>query len=180
MGSVRVRQETGTLYFDFRYQGIRCREQTLLKDTAANRRRMTQVMEKIEAEITLGTFNYRGYFPNSPMVDRIEAIAGRSASTDAPPRFETFAEDLFEEFRVAWKASYAGNVRVTLRAHLIPHFGHLGVDRISKADILKFRASLAKVTSRNKKPLSNDRINHIMTPLRMILRSCLEISCVTP
>lgn len=61
-----MRPQSGTLYFDFRYRGTRCREQTLLKDTAANRRKMVQVLEKIVAEITLGAFNYRGYFPQQP------------------------------------------------------------------------------------------------------------------
>ena len=35
MGSINVR--SGCLYVDFRYQGKRCREQTLLTDTPANR-----------------------------------------------------------------------------------------------------------------------------------------------
>ncbi|WP_373510944.1 Arm DNA-binding domain-containing protein [Thiocapsa sp.] len=174
MGSVRVRPQSGTLYFDFRYRGTRCREQTLLKDTAANRRKMAQVLEKIEAEITLGTFNYRGYFPNSPTADRFDAMARGAVPTDAVPDFETFSEDWFDECRVGWKTSYAENVSITLKAHLVPHFGKLGVNRVSKADILKFRASLAKVTSRSKKPLSSDRINHIMTPLRMILREAAD------
>src|SRR5690606_40889134 len=40
---------------------------------------------------------------------------------------------------------------------------------ITKAEILTFRSSLAKVTNRSGKTLSATRINHIMTPLRMIL-----------
>ena len=33
MANVRVRPETGCLYFDFQYRGIRCRELTALTDT---------------------------------------------------------------------------------------------------------------------------------------------------
>jgi hypothetical protein len=144
MGSVRSRSETGTLYLDFRYQGTRCREQTLLKDTAANRRKMEQVLEKIEAEITLGIFNYRGYFPNSPTADRFEAMARGALPTDAVPKFETFAEYWFEECRIGWKTSYAENVRITLRVRLVPQFGKLGVNCLSKGDILEFRVSRSK------------------------------------
>lgn len=35
MDSIRARGENGCLFFDFRYLGFRCHEQTLLKDTAA-------------------------------------------------------------------------------------------------------------------------------------------------
>lgn len=174
MGSVRCRSQTGTLFFDFRFKGERCREQTVLKDTVANRRRMQQAMEKIDAQITLGTFDYRAWFPNSPMADKFEAMAKGVTLEEAVPSFADFAEEWYAECRVAWKASYAATVRITLDAHLIPHFGKLGVNRLAKADILKFRASLAKDSPRNRKALSNDRINHIMTPLRQILREAAD------
>jgi integrase len=75
MASIRCRRQTGTLFFDFRYNGERCREQTLLKDTPANRRKMQNALRRLEAEITLGTFDYRAWFPNSPMADKFEAMA---------------------------------------------------------------------------------------------------------
>ncbi len=65
MGKVRVRKETGKLQFDFFYQGVRCREQTLLDDTPENWKRMEAFMEKIDREIKAGTFSYETYFPNS-------------------------------------------------------------------------------------------------------------------
>ncbi|EQD64258.1 hypothetical protein B1B_06640, partial [mine drainage metagenome] len=48
MGNVRVRPETGRLYFDFHFQGVRCREHAVLPDTPANRRRMEKALERIE------------------------------------------------------------------------------------------------------------------------------------
>ena len=66
MGNVSVRKETGKLYFDFRYQGQRCREQTLLENTPENIRKMQAMLKRIDAEITLGTFDYARYFPTSP------------------------------------------------------------------------------------------------------------------
>ena len=65
MAKVRVRKETGTLYLDFFHQGVRCREQTALEDTPANRRKVAKVLEKIEAEIKLGIFDYARYFPTT-------------------------------------------------------------------------------------------------------------------
>jgi len=170
MGSIRAR-ESGFLYFDFRYQNSRCREYTKLKDTPANRRKMQKVLDRIEAEITLGTFEYKKYFPNSPNAARFEAMA-RGADAMARqgiPKFEEFAWEWFEVTKIRWKYSMAYTVRCTLRKYLIPYFGHLYVSQISRADILKFRAGLAS-TEGGRKRISNDRINHIMTPLRQILK----------
>lgn len=61
MGSIRSRD--GKLFFDFHYQQVRCREQTMLKDTKLNRSRLEKVMEEIESAIRLGRFVYRDYFP---------------------------------------------------------------------------------------------------------------------
>ncbi len=55
MASINIRN--GRLVIDFRFKGIRCREQTLLEDTARNRGTLQKLINKIEAEITLGTFN---------------------------------------------------------------------------------------------------------------------------
>lgn len=66
MGSIRVRESTQKLFFDFHYQGKRCREQTALENTASNRKKLESILKRIEAEITLGTFEYHHYFPNSP------------------------------------------------------------------------------------------------------------------
>ena len=72
--------------------------------------------------------------------------------------------------RVQWRRSHYDTVRLTLRKYLIPRFGEQEVGRITKADILDFRSSLAKVPGRKgQASLSAERINHIMTPLRMIL-----------
>ena len=63
MGAIRARSKL--LFFDFRYQGVRCREQTKLADTPANRKRAVALLERMEAEILQGTFNYAAYFPHS-------------------------------------------------------------------------------------------------------------------
>lgn len=54
MGSINVR--SGKLLLDFRFKGERCREQTKLIDSPANKKRAKQILDRIEAEITLGTF----------------------------------------------------------------------------------------------------------------------------
>lgn len=172
MGSVRTRQGTGKLYFDFRYRGQRYREQTALDDTLVNRRKMHQILARLEAEITLGTFRYDAYFPNSSNVDK--AGAHEQDRSEMSPLFGPFAEDWLRSMKVQWRQSHFGTVELTLRNYLIPEFGDKPLSRIGKADLLAFRSALADIPGKSGKGLSAERINHIMTPLRMILGEASE------
>jgi integrase len=64
MGGVRARQVNGLLFFDFRCEGERCREQTLLPDTPPNRKKVEWALQSIEAKIKAGTFDYAASCPN--------------------------------------------------------------------------------------------------------------------
>lgn len=181
MGNVSVRKETGKLYFDFRYHGQRCREQTLLENTPENIRKMQAMLKRIDAEITLGTFDYARYFPASPNVRRFQQVrdvnpqnTNGSNVSDDTPTVDDFAREWFEENQIRWKRSYRYMIRSTLDGHLLPVFGQKKVSSITKGEVLKFRSTLAKVSNGNKEGLSPDRINHIMTPLRMILADAAD------
>lgn len=171
MGKIVERPETGKLFFDFRYEGKRCREQTTLDSTPANRKKLESILKKIEAEITLGTFEYHRYFPNSSKAQEFtkQAKVQRAREAQDTPLFEAFSTDWLDEMRIQWRRSYISTMEGTLKNYLNPHFGKKEVGRITKKGILEFRASLAKVTTRSGKHLSASRINRIMTPLRMIL-----------
>lgn len=177
MGSIRVRKETGLLMFDFRYEGRRCREQTLLKDSAENRKKMEKVLQRIEAEMTLGIFEYGKYFPNSPMAKVVAPSPPPEVANEVrqpeTPTFKKFADEWYEENAVRWKASYRKTVKTNLNRHLLPVFGEKEVGRFTKAEILKFRAALAKV-EHGTKVISPDRVNHIMTTMRMILAEAAD------
>jgi len=183
MGKVRARPETGKLYFDFFYRGVRCREQTDLMDTPANRKTVDKVMKRIDADIRSGAFNYAAYFPNSSQAN----VLGNSAPSDsrptAPSNFQTAAETRmpaphFEEFSAKWlsenEVRWRRNTR-TLRAdmvrvHLLPAFADRIVTGISRADLLEFRAELAKKPgTRTDSTLSPKTINEVMSVLLTIL-----------
>ncbi len=173
MGKIRVRRESNCLFFDFRYRNRRCREQTALKDTPANRKRLERILKRIEAEITLGTFDYAAYFPNSRMVavfeelDRQHPVTASSSATT--PRFEEFARRWLEEMKIQWRSTHYRTQKMTVEKYLLPAFGDKVLSQITKADILDFRSSLAGVPGKKGGNLSASRINHIMSPLRMIL-----------
>ncbi len=144
--------------------------------------------------MSLGTFDYVKFFPGSkqlakfeetPMATSVKAVAAAVAGTiypvandgvlDATPLFRDFAETWFAEKSVEWRQSYKEQIRQDLDRTLIPRFGDKVVGRITKAEVLSFRADLAKVQARGKKTiLSNQRINKLIAPVRMILNEAAD------
>lgn len=47
MASIQVRKGTGCLIIEFYYQGIRCREQTALPGSVANRRKIQKLITRV-------------------------------------------------------------------------------------------------------------------------------------
>lgn len=177
MASIRTRAGSASLMLDFSYKGIRCREQTALPDTAANRKKLQQLLSRIEAEITLGSFEYRRYFPDSKNADKLDKqlkYERQFTRMGDCPYFEVFIEDWFDEMRVTWRDSYAATVRVILDGRIKPYFNDKKVDQISKADLLQFRASLGKVRRENGKALSADYINRHLKIIQMALREAAD------
>ncbi|AVH49672.1 Arm DNA-binding domain-containing protein [Acinetobacter sp. SWBY1] len=171
-----IQERYGKLVVDFRYQGVRCRETTNLEDTAQNRKLLKKRLEQLEAEITLGTFEYAKYFPKSKRVAQFSEIQQRKAVlSSSTPLFKDFAHIWFDEKKIEWRSSYQEKVLIILNNYLIPVLGHQCLDQIKKPDLLEFRSSLGKVNYGLKQAsLKASRINQIMTPLRMILNEAAE------
>lgn len=177
-----VRAKNGSLFFDFRYQGARCREYTKLVDTPANRKRMQKVLDKIEQAIDAGTFDYATFFPGSKLAAKVAIDNGThhtysmpathdvEAGTPSTPLFRTFIETWYDASLPAWRRSHAATVRSTLDRHLKRYFGDMAVGAISKADILSFRAEITKRKGRGgNETLSAKTINRILQLLSQAL-----------
>ena len=192
MAKVVARKETGRLLIDFTYRGVRCREQTALLDTNANRKRLDSVVQRLLAAQNDGTFQYDSFFPGSAMVARFKsadvpvAVSRPSGATvddtresirnAATPTFRTFADQWMRDHEVEWRRSHIKVLRSTIDGHLLPHFADMHVGSIAKADILAFRTKLATLPGRGGKPgLSNKRINGILAPLRQMLNEAAEV-----
>jgi integrase len=186
MGSVRARRENGLLFLDFRYQGQRCREQTMLSDTPGNRKRLEKALHAIEQEIANAAFDYEQRFPGSRRAVRPVAAAAASATgspaapevappAPATPAFRSFADSWLTNHTVEWRRSHVRVLRSTIDGHLVPYFGDKPLGQIGKADILAFRNKLAEVPGRAAKGLSAKRINGILAPLRQMLAEAAEL-----
>jgi len=174
MSSVRLLKRKGTLFFDFRVRGVRCREYTALADSEANRKRLKKVLDRIEADIATGTFDYRRFFPESNLASQFD-VPGRAtpaidkATSEIFP-FRVFVKEWYGQHEIEWKRSYRKTVQGALDQHLIPRFGEIDVGQITKEEILNFRSALGKLPGRkNKNGLSAQRINHVIRVLRRVL-----------
>ena len=175
MASIRARH--GVLVVDFRYHNIRCREKTNLTDTPANRKALAKIVEKMEAEITLGIFDYAAYFPKSDKIEQMKQLDDRvETCVSRKPMFGQFSQTWFDEKQVEWRPSYQQKMRIMLDNYLLAYFKTKPLHTIRKSDLLDFRSSLAKVRygKDNQTSLSVARINQIMIPLRMILQEASD------
>lgn len=189
MASVRARADTGQLFFDFRFKGVRCREQTCLEDNKTNRSKMEKILLKIEEDIEADRFDYRRYFPNSKNADKFgdpttvlskvaletQKAFARSPSVGNTPLFSEFVEQWFNEFSVGWRRTYISTVRQIVDTRLIPQFGQSRVSDIHREDILSFRSTLGKEPGRKQdSKLSPRRINAIVLVLTQVLNEAAD------
>ena len=156
------------------------REYTKLLDTKINRARVRKLLKKIEAEIIVGSFEYGKYFPNSKLRAKFDLVDKRKHQSQAyfnapdSPKFEEFSQTWLAEMKVEWSKGHYEDVEGVLNKYLIPTFGNKKISAINKGQILQFRSILAKVPGRKGSFLSPSRINHIMTPLRVLLNEAAD------
>src|SRR5690554_5649949 len=183
MASVRVREETNTLFLDFYYLGKRCREQTTLSNTATNKKRLEKLLETMEAKMLLGEFRYSEFFPGSRNAAKFEDSSVEETNTSSTsktgmstvPTFKAFAEQWFEENRVAWRNSHIRNLESLLDGALYPAFGRKKLNNITKADLLNFRAEQAKKPGRGgNRTISAKTLNNQMGVLKNIMEEAAE------
>lgn len=174
MSTINIRH--GKLVVDFRYLNIRCRETTNLANTSENRKKLKEVLARMDAELLLGTFDYGKYFPKSTKAQRFAELSNRiHVIRDGKSSFQEFAETWYAEKEVEWRPSQQQKIRQILNQHLLPVFGNQAIHLITKSDLLAFRSSLTKVRyGKAGKSLSASRINQIMVPLRMILNEAAD------
>ena len=170
MASINVRKETGKLYLDFRFRNIRCREQTELTDTPVNRKKLQKALDRIEAEILLGQFDYEAMFPNSKTLKKLRATAhALDASHGMMPAMDKFTELWLSESRVQWRKTHTTSVIQIIENRIIPFFGDIAVNQITKQQVLAFRTHVCNLKKKSGESLAPSTINRHMKILRAIL-----------
>ncbi len=129
----------------------------------------------MNAEIALGTFQYRDYFPESKKVTLFEQLQRDKYPDHLYPFFNDFAQQWYDRQKGNWKPSYQRTVKNTLDRYLIPHFGNTLVSEVTLAQVEYFRQSLQAARKPNGAPtLTNKRINGILWPLIAIISLAAE------
>lgn len=176
-----VNAKNGKLYLDFRYQGKRRKEYTLLENTQINRKRLSKVAAKIEVAIKTGTFVYEDFFPehqNNISVNQrnvYPTMQTQSVVLMETPSIRSFFEQWREEMSPTWRKTYIDTINMTFNCHVFPFFGQeKKVGDITKEQIHAFRAHLAKAHPKSNRILSPSTVNRALKLLRMMLNEAAD------
>ena len=165
MAQLRIRPN-GRIQFDFHLYGQRFREGTKMMSTPKNLNKAKTQLKKMNAEIDLGTFQYRDYFPSSKKINLFEELQRGKHPDRFYPFFDTFANEWFDRQKSKWKNSYQNTVRLNLEGYLIPTFGNTLINELTLAHVEYYRQALMELTKPDgTRKLSNRRINNIFWPL---------------
>lgn len=183
MASVRA-LPSKMLFVDFKYLGERFRETSLLPDTSANKKAMTQMAKRLEAEITIGTFSYEKYFPQSKHLEKVRLLELRHSQgrgTDSVPTFNEHLKYWLAEHQIEWRASYRVTVNSLVNKHISPELGKYPLDAITREVLVSFRSNLSDYTTPSGKSLSSVTINRVMTMSKAIIEDgCIRYKLTSP
>ena len=154
------------IYADFRYLGHRFREPLFIKNNITNLSKAQKAIKHIKEEINTHCFDFKKHFPHSRNLKTTKdlELINSIQHIYAPP-FASFALLWFKEKKIEWKNTHQDAIQAIINNILIPHFKEIFIHKIGEAEILAFRN---QITTTN---IKASRINHIMAPLRMIIKT---------
>jgi len=137
----------------FTYNRSRCRETLKIPPTPANLRYANRIRESALRDIQLGTFDYAKHFPNSKASIKYSTRKGLHI---------TIATALKEWLKVAQQKCQGSTMRgyaSSVHYYLIPRFGHMPLETLSRQEVEEWLDSLE---------ISNKRKNNTLIPLRQV------------
>lgn len=166
------------LYVDLRPNGIRVQRSSGLDDTPKNRNILREWVDRQQARIQDGTFEFAKAFPNAPEKEKAThaALEGRAYKHDSN-------KILFVDYCDIWvnknlKAFTPGKKRDYENAiypWIKPFFADKTFNQITGVTIKDFIKTLNhKRGDRKGKPLSKSRVNNILIVLRAIWYDAIE------
>ncbi|WP_028117863.1 site-specific integrase [Ferrimonas senticii] len=169
MANIRVRPN-GIIQYDLHIYGQRFRETSKLPATPNNLKKCKAVLKQINAQIALGTFSYRDFFPKSKKIAKFEALERQRNPEGRMPYFDSYAREWFQRQLPRWQDTYARTVEINLDKYLFPRFGNTIIDEITLVDLERFRQTLTEQTKANGTPaLAPARINNIVGQLISVM-----------
>src|SRR3712207_4261852 len=120
--SVHVREKHQHLFYDFNWQGVRCREFTGLLNTTENRTRCQKMARLMTQEMELGTFEYVRHFPEGTQ---------KHTFTNRPDNrvtFEWFTRQVWEPYvrsRKVRERAVREHIKDILEPRVFPFIGDI-------------------------------------------------------
>jgi integrase len=154
-----------TLFINFVYQGIRCRESLRLKNTKQNRVLAKRIDQEIHGLISAGKFNYAEYFPNSSKLKLFNQIPAKEKNikfADYANKWIQRKNDEYDanQLKFSTLKSYQQGVnRILTRAK----FSKKYLNDITVTEIKSFIILLCK-------DLNPKTVVNTLTPLRQIFQ----------
>lgn len=164
MSSIRARG--GKLVFDFIYRGKRCRETTKLLDCPKDKKIAEEILSRIEAEILLDQFEYGKYFPKSKKLAKFQNV---SISPEGCMTYAEFYKLWLAENSAPWRPATLATIEGFMDKYILPIFGEVPLNEITKSDLLLFRNGLINTKGRGNKKIGSNHINKIMMKCKVVL-----------
>ena len=161
--SVRELDSSKCIRVDFTYRGVRCRETLKIEPTKANIKYAERLRGEILNAISVGSFNYQDYFPNSQRSKMFGYSVVKSTVGELLEEYMKIAEKTLEP-------STFNGYRKACNAHLYPVFGDIPVKDLSSMMIRNYVTKLE---------LTLKTIRNILTPLRNTLDQALNDGMIT-
>ena len=169
-----VRKVNGKVYVDFMYLGERVRESSGLPWNDKNTKHVREQLDKIVVGVKSGTFRFGKVFPSSKKTDYFTEkelhVFGGNKTPD---------QVLFGDYVWTWYNLLKDSGRVTERTlwgykgqitqYLESYFGKMPFASLNKSTFDKF-VSWAKRQKYREKTISNNTINKVFVPLKMICK----------
>jgi integrase len=169
-----VRKVNGKVYVDFVYLGERVRESAKLPWTDSNAKNVRTQLNKIIFAIQMGNFKFGDVFPHSRKIDFFTEKERQLRGGYLTPE-----QVMFNDYAHIWYNLLKDSGRVTERTlwgyksyiqkYLIPFFGETSFSEFNKSTFDRF-VSWAKRQQYRNKPISNETLNKIFVPLKMICK----------
>jgi len=169
-----VRKINGKVYADFMYLDERVRESSGLPWNQKNAKYVRGQLDKIMVQIHSGSFKFADVFPKSKkakyFTEKELHVFGGNKTPD---------QVLFRDYAWTWYRLLKGSGRVGgrtlwgykghIKKYLEPYFGKMPFSNLNKSTFDKF-ISWAKKQKYRGKAISNNSINKIFVPMKMICK----------
>lgn len=160
VGITPLTRKTKQVYqIAFSFQGVECREVIDLPHSKSNETYCTRLRAEVLGKIARGTFDYAEHFPESPRVEKFGGERRKLRTlADAFASYKVVAERTLEYS--TWRV-----YRQDIDNILIPRFGAIAVDALTRADVRQFVAE---------QPMSLKRLQNLLMPLRNVLAQAAD------